>query len=512
MSTKAFQTFKKKLFLLCLISGSFILCNPLKLDNPGAIGDNAFYQIQILRCALSQDSIFCPTPVISNVYPRANSYVGGTTVSYTLSKNCASGSITWTRTGGTADPSSPQLKLLSGSELDAGEHNSIILKNNPALVNGTIYTIDFDCVDFTKISAEKVKSTNVTYGSTTARRVYGQFGSFTTSTVNAPGGTPSADSLNAPYVPAVDSTGTYITDTPNNRVLFYSTGSTTATRVYGQLGSFSSNGTNTGGLSANSLNSPAGVSVTAAGVYISDNGNNRVLFYSGTSTTASRVYGQLGSFTSNTANNGGITANSLSNTFGSVAADSGGAYINDYTNNRVLYFSGTSTTASRVYGQLGSFTTGTANNGGITADSLFGPYGIAVDSNGLYLAEAGNNRALFYPGTSTTATRVYGQSGSFTSGLSNNGGISANSLSNPTGIASDPSGVYIVDYNNHRMLYFTGSSTAASRVYGQLGNFSTATVNNGGISANSLNLPLGTSVDLNGIYTGDPGNNRTLVY
>ncbi len=49
------------------------------------------------------------------------------------------------------------------------------------------------------------------------------------------------------------------------------------------------------------------------------------------------------------------------------------------------------------------------NNGGITANSLKSPSGGFVDSSGVYIADVGNMRVLFYSGTSTTATRVYGQ-------------------------------------------------------------------------------------------------------
>ena len=87
------------------------------------------------------------------------------------------------------------------------------------------------------------------------------------------------------------------------------------------------------------------------------------------------------------------------------------------------------TTADVVYGQLGSFTTNTPNNGGISANSLLFRMAVALDSSGnLYVADANNNRVLFYPAGSTTATRVYGQGGSFTTNTANNGGISANSL------------------------------------------------------------------------------------
>lgn len=55
--------------------------------------------------------------------------------------------------------------------------------------------------------------------------------------------------------------------------------------------------------------------------------------------------------------------------------------------------------AIRVYGQLGSFTTNDANKGGISADSLNRPTGVSVDSSGVYVAENQNFRALFFPGS-----------------------------------------------------------------------------------------------------------------
>jgi hypothetical protein len=73
------------------------------------------------------------------------------------------------------------------------------------------------------------------------------------------------------------------------------------------------------------------------------------------------------------------------------------------------------TTADVVYGQLGSFTTNFPNQGGLGANSLHDPDGLAVDSSGnLYVSDQQNSRVLYYPAGSTTATRVYGQMGSFT--------------------------------------------------------------------------------------------------
>jgi hypothetical protein len=61
-----------------------------------------------------------------------------------------------------------------------------------------------------------------------------------------------------------------------------------------------------------------------------------------------------------------------------------------------------STTADVVYGQGGSFTTNTQNNGGVSANTLDTPTGVALDRSGnLYVADGNNSRVLFYPSRST---------------------------------------------------------------------------------------------------------------
>jgi len=278
--------------------------------------------------------------------------------------------------------------------------------------------------------------------------------------------------------------------------------------VYGQPG-FTTKLPNNGGISASSLNDLAGIAVdSSGGLYIADGDNHRVLYYPAASTTATRVYGQPG-FTSNTANNGGISATSLNRPL-DVAVDGGGVYIADADNHRVLYYPGASTTATRVYGQP-EFSSATANNGGIGATSLYLPSGVAVNA-GVYIVDNINHRVLFYSGTSTTATRVYGQGGSFDTNSYNKGGRSATSLAYPSDIAVNSAGVYLADADNDRVLYYSGSSTTASRVYGQP-DFISGSANNGGLSANSLDFPLDVAVDSSGgIYVADSSNHRVLYY
>ena len=350
---------------------------------------------------------------------------------------------------------------------------------------------------------------------TTASKVYGQGGSFTTNTANKGG--ISAKSIEYPVAGVFDKNGNlYVADANNNRVLFYPAGSTIATRVYGQGGSFTTNTANKGGISAKSIDYPWGVAVDGSGnLYVSDCDNNRVLVYPAGSTTALRVYGQGGSFTTNTPNKGGISANSLYCPIGVAVDKKGNVYISDVDNNRVLYYPFRSTTATRVYGQGGSFTTNTVNKGGISADSLYYPSLITLDKNSnVYVVDYFNNRVLYYPSGSTTATRVAGQGGSLTTNTANKGGISAKSLSYPWGIAVDGSGnLYVADYDNNRVLYYPMGSSTATTVYGQFGSFTANTANNGGISASSLYYPLAVALDGSGnLYVFDGDNNRVLGY
>ena len=252
----------------------------------------------------------------------------------------------------------------------------------------------------------------------TADVVYGQSGSFTTNAANQPG--LGASSLSAPSEVAFDASGNlYVADKSNNRVLFYPAGSTTATRVYGQGGSFTSNGVNTGGVSADSLNGPAAVALDAGGnLYIADEMNNRVLFYPAGQTTATRVYGQSGNFTTNGSSRG---ANVMRFPLALALDAGGGLYVSDAGNIRAFSISRRASrpTPTRVYGQGGNFSGATGNYpaGTPPADGLSGAAGLAVDGSGnLYVTDPFNNRVLVYSPGSTTATGVYGQGGSFHDG------------------------------------------------------------------------------------------------
>lgn len=371
---------------------------------------------------------------------------------------------------------------------------------------------------------------------TTADRVIGQpnFASNTTDNGGVTG-----RSLDSAVDMAVDpvSGRFWVADSGNNRVLSWPsaaaiTNGQEADIVLGQPDLTSSN-PNFGGVAnaatATNLNSPSGVVVDSKGnLYVSDSFNNRVLLYTAPISTfqaASKVFGQP-DFVSKTANNGGISASSLNIPFGLALDSAGNLYVTDYLNSRVLvYFSPLTgdTSADFVFGQGGVFTTGTSNKGTLAtngANCLSTCVSVALDSSdNVYISDFGNRRVLIYNKpltTDSTADKVIGQA-DFTTNTINQGGLSASSLAGPYGVAVTRAGdLYVADYNNQRVLEYDTPLTTdlvADRVFGQGGSFTSNFTNNGGVSNNSLFAPRAASLDVNGnLYISDNFNNRILMY
>ncbi|TGL86904.1 hypothetical protein EHQ68_16600 [Leptospira congkakensis] len=357
--------------------------------------------------------------------------------------------------------------------------------------------------------------------------VYGQYGYYTcANTYNngscAPGSVTNQN-FSFPYGVVADSSGgVYISGV--NRIQYFPPKTTASTRVYGQFGNFTcdtanmlSGGSCSGGaISENSLNSVRGLALDdSEGLYAVDTASNRVLYFPRNSNTPTRVYGQS-NFTTGTA--GTTSATSLYSPLSVHAAPDGGVYISESGNIRVLYFPPNSTVATRVYGQP-DFSDNVPGNSNV---KMTGPYGITMDSEGgLFVVDSGNNRVLYFPAGSTTATRVFGQPDFITV----TSGSLATNLNNPNWVALDQSeNLYVADTGNNRVLIYPKSTAsagiAAVAVLGQFNSLTCNLANNDGtcttagvISAKSLSSPSGIYFNQFGqLYIADRGNNRVLAF
>lgn len=201
-------------------------------------------------------------------------------------------------------------------------------------------------------------------------------------------------------------------------------------------------------------------------LYVADTFNHRILFYetplASQNITPDRVFGQP-DMSSTAPNAGGaISADGLHYPSGVALDEAGNLYVADSNNHRVLVYleplQGDGR-ADLVLGQGDDFTTGEANKGGVSAESLNYPYGLQVDAAGtLYVADADNHRVLgyYHPLVSDrTADAVFGQNGSFTANQPNNGGRSQSSFHQPLSVALALDGdLFVADLLNHRVLVF----------------------------------------------------------
>jgi hypothetical protein len=269
----------------------------------------------------------------------------------------------------------------------------------------------------------------------------------------------SSTKLNQPFALASDGTRLAVADRGNHRVLIYNSIPTVsgaaANRVLGQP-SFTIGTANNGGLSASSLNLPMGLAFTGGGLAIADNGNHRVKVHFSVpgvdNAPADAVIGQPG-FGVGTANNGGVTAASLNSPAG-VSSDGTGLQIADSNNNRVLLFNTVpavnGASADVVIGQAAFNSTG----GGTTQSTLATPFGLLRLNAGLLVADRNNNRVLLFDPLPTAngalAASVVGQANFISSG----NGTGPASFSAPGQPAAWGSKLVVPDFNNHRVLVF----------------------------------------------------------
>jgi sugar lactone lactonase YvrE len=370
----------------------------------------------------------------------------------------------------------------------------------------------------------------------------------------------------------------WVADLANNRVVMYPPSQTTASKVFGQYGSFTTSGCDRRPPSGRryptapsryTLCQPTGVAVDPNGtLYVADSINNRVLVYFHASqkpsgAPADRVLGQA-NFHSTASND--VRKHADGSTCPSPQPASqctlngpmelsldyrGDLLVPDYDNHRVLLWSATSLArldsndckrpcaipASGVWGQYGSFFANVPNNPNIppqyegsctaisisspaSACTLLGPWAAVSDGQGnLFVSDTDNNRVLKYDHALTTgqldATAEYGQDGSMRTVNGNRSGISASSLWHPIGLALDPTGnLWATDFYNRRVLEFpppeAGAGDRAIQVLGQNGRFDTKTC---GVARQGLCGPTSISFDGAGdAYVVDGINSRVLEY
>lgn len=358
------------------------------------------------------------------------------------------------------------------------------------------------------------------------------------------GGGVTASSLSSPTAVAMDAYGNvWIADSGNNRVLeftppfhngmaasvvlgrsSFTTGADNGEREH-QYHSWGYGQTPT----QSSLFFPTAIAIDGQGdIWVSDQGNNRIVEFKPTSTPAGAppqyTNGESATVVIGASDFKGDNDGNWRDTQAqpaSIAFDSGGdLWVSDSANNRILEYVPPFTSGMSASVAIGQPTLTTVPNpsqysgwswndqgNGASQSTLSNPFGIAFDSDGnLWVSDQGNNRILeFSPPfkTGMLATQVIGQSSSFTSGSQNRGEGhgDVDSFFAPGQIAFDGSGnLWVTDAQNNRVIVFQPplwGGSVATMVIGQPLNFQTTS---SGVGQNVLDDP-------NGILVTAPGTN-----
>jgi hypothetical protein len=340
---------------------------------------------------------------------------------------------------------------------------------------------------------------------------------FTSSSANQ-GVSTAANTLSGPRQSIIAEGKLIVNDAGNDRVLIWNTIPTTnnvdADVVVGK--STMTNGIDNGCGGANVLDpADAGILYVQGKLILGDAAHNRLLIFNSIPTTngasADVVVGQP-DFTT-------CTAGTTANTFGvsDIASDGTKLFIVDPGNNRLLIFNSIPTSNNASADVVVGQTDFTSSSAGTTQSKFSNPRGVAVYNGKLLVGERGNFRITIFntipTANGTSADVVLGQT-NFTTATSSP--PSTASTVHPFFMSTDNKGrIYVADRNSSRYLIWnsipSSNNTLADIVIGQP-DFTSTTVNNGGVSARSVGNAKGIFANESYMVISDQGNNRVLIF
>jgi hypothetical protein len=328
--------------------------------------------------------------------------------------------------------------------------------------------------------------------------------------------------LNKPYLIHSDGTRLYVADRFNHRVLVWNKIPNSASDLpdfaLGQP-NLHSVAINSGGVSGSSMYFPEAITTCSGKLFVLDRGNNRVLVWNSvpnrSAAPADFALGQP-DFQTVTSNTGGVSASSLSSSWG-LSCHSNRLVVADSFNNRVLVWNTIPTmfaqAADVVLGQA-SFS-GSAINAGasVTGSSMFYVNDVFTDGERLFAADVNNHRVLIWSDVSSLVNNqpadiVLGQ----TDFINRLEATSATGMRQPSGVFSDGTRLFVADSSNNRLLVWntlpSASTTPADFVLGQ----SNFTASAAGTTLSGMNNPYGIYSNGKVLIVSEYNNNRLLFW
>ncbi len=253
-------------------------------------------------------------------------------------------------------------------------------------------------------------------------------------------------------------------------------------------------------------------------LWVADTKNNRVLGYQAPASDGDPAVVVIGqpAFGPTACNSPALTAATLCGPVGTAIDAGGNLWIADTANNRVLEFAppfSDGQSAALVIGKPG-FTTGGACSP--SATSICSPRSVVFDRQGnLWVSDANGNRVLQFASPFSNgmpASIVLGQ-GNFVSSFCGNAPPSATGMCSPAGLAFDSKGnLFVSDSGNSRVLMFAPPFSIGMPANLAIGQIS-LTSNNEKLTQFGLSNPFGIGIDgSDNIFVADSGNSRIMIF
>jgi len=409
--------------------------------------------------------------------------------------------------------------FLDAADVVVGQPNMTMgTANNNPITGKTLYGAETINTDGTHVALSEIASNRILIWNSLPQDwtehpdyVLGQ-DNFQETTANSGG--LSESSLSLPRGVAWTENYLIAAEQGNNRVLIWkksdiNSNFAPASIVLGQS-DFYHNQANAGGISASTLNFPEGVASDGTRLVVVDRGNHRVLIWNDITTLtngqpADVVLGQP-NFTSNIANNGGVSARSLYDPIG-VFIYQGRLLVTDSVNGRLLIWNSVSELSNFAPADVVLF-----KSDFNTSESGLGLHTFCVTSTGrLFVPGWGTHRIYVWnsiPQTNSPTPDFY---------LGSTAGTSETQFKNPSDVKEIGSKLVVVDWGNNRLLIWNSiptSSVPADIVYGQP-NFTSNTAYARGTGPNQYNLNWPYDVHLtndNKMIVSDTSNHRALIW
>ncbi len=263
-------------------------------------------------------------------------------------------------------------------------------------------------------------------------------------------GTGTAARFFTPSAITTDGTNLYVADNDNNKIRKIVIATAVVTTLAGPAQGATTSGDTDATGNAARFSAPRGITTDGTNLYVTEWMNHkvrRVVIATGAVTT-------LAGPAQGSTVNGDTDATGIAARFNQprqITTDGTNLYVADVSNNKVRQIVIATGVTSTLAGPAPGATTPGDTDGTGTAARFQSPSGIATDGTNLYVGDGMNNKLRKIVIATGAVTTLAGPDPGATTGGSSDGTGSSARFQFPVGIASDGTGLYLVDTANNKL-------------------------------------------------------------